>query len=255
MWSIPYAIVCFLVALDIFATASPPRHWVSTAANTCYSADCAFDETRWTTEALLTMRGGATKTKKLKMDERSMVGTLLLMFKSFFASLMDPTYMMPEATAGFGGTEADGETAMEEDEDPFARRAKAGLDRVGHHRTISVDELEKMGGGGKSRVKDIASSADFNKALATAGKKLVVVDFFATWCGPCKQIAPQFAELSGAHRKVSFLKVDVDKNRDLSSKYEVSSMPTFLFIQNGKVLHKMAGANIDAIKSKIETYS
>ena len=146
-------------------------------------------------------------------------------------------------------------SSAEEDEDPFARRAKAGLDRVGHHRTISVDELEKMGGGGKSRVKDIASSADFNKALATAGKKLVVVDFFATWCGPCKQIAPQFAELSGAHRKVSFLKVDVDKNRDLSSKYEVSSMPTFLFIQNGKVLHKMAGANIDAIKSKIETYS
>ena len=51
------------------------------------------------------------------------------------------------------------------------------------------------------------------------------------------------------------LKVDVDQNRDLSGKYEVSSMPTFLFMKNGKVLDKMAGANIDSIKQKIGSYA
>jgi thioredoxin 1 len=109
---------------------------------------------------------------------------------------------------------------------------------------VTVDDLGSMGGG-MSRVKAVASSADLKKALGAAGKKLVVVDFFATWCGPCKQIAPAFAELSGQHKKVVFLKVDVDQCKDLAASYGVSSMPTFLFLRNGKVLSKLAGANID----------
>ena len=156
--------------------------------------------------------------------------------------------MCEAAKAASGGEEAAAGAA-----DPFAKRAKAGLASGG--RTVTVDALEKMEGGGKSRVKSIANSAEFRKALASAGSKLVCVDFFATWCGPCKQIAPKFAELSGQHKKVVFLKVDVDQNRDLSAKYEVSSMPTFIYIKNGKVLEKQAGANIDAIKSKIGQFS
>ena len=119
---------------------------------------------------------------------------------------------------------------------------------------IDVDALEKMGGGAKGKVKECKTEGEFAKALKAAGKKLVVVDFFATWCGPCKQIAPQFAELSGSYgSKVKFLKVDVDKAKSLSQKYQVSSMPTFLFLKNGKQLDKLAGANIDAIKQKISS--
>ncbi|KAK0098047.1 hypothetical protein PV326_011582 [Microctonus aethiopoides] len=77
---------------------------------------------------------------------------------------------------------------------------------------------------------------DLKKRLEDAGDALVVIDFFATWCGPCKIIAPQFEELSKKHSSVIFLKVDVDENDEISATYEVSSMPTFVFIKKGEVV-------------------
>ncbi|KAK7910333.1 hypothetical protein WMY93_015017 [Mugilogobius chulae] len=59
-------------------------------------------------------------------------------------------------------------------------------------------------------VKHIESEAEFQAALKAAGNKLVVVDFTAKWCGPCKMIAPLFEEMAGEFTDVVFLKVDVD---------------------------------------------
>jgi thioredoxin 1 len=81
-----------------------------------------------------------------------------------------------------------------------------------------------------------------------------VVDFYANWCGPCKKIAPQFAELSSSIKGVVFLKVDVDVNREVSSKYEVKSMPTFLFIKNGRVLTKTSGGDIDTVEANVKQF-
>lgn len=72
------------------------------------------------------------------------------------------------------------------------------------------------------------------KRLEEAGDKLVIIDFFATWCGPCKVISPQFEELSNELTDIVFLKIDVDDNEDIAAEYEISSMPTFIFIKNGK---------------------
>ncbi|KAH8273999.1 hypothetical protein KR044_007434, partial [Drosophila immigrans] len=85
---------------------------------------------------------------------------------------------------------------------------------------------------------------DFKNQLTSAGDKLVVVDFFATWCGPCKMIAPKLEELSQQYAgKVVVLKVDVDDCETIAMEYEVSSMPTFLFFKNSQKVEQFAGAN------------
>jgi thioredoxin 1 len=64
----------------------------------------------------------------------------------------------------------------------------------------------------------------------------VAVDFSADWCRPCKKMAPIYSSLAENHRNVLFVSVDVDKNEDLTGRFpdETSSIPSFLFIYNGK---------------------
>uniref|UniRef100_A0A7N8YI91 Thioredoxin n=1 Tax=Mastacembelus armatus TaxID=205130 RepID=A0A7N8YI91_9TELE len=80
---------------------------------------------------------------------------------------------------------------------------------------------------------------EFRALLKEAGDKLVVVDFSATWCGPCKKIAPEYEDLSKKpeNKNVVFLKVDVDEAEDVSTDCGISCMPTFHFYKNGKKLH------------------
>jgi thioredoxin 1 len=70
----------------------------------------------------------------------------------------------------------------------------------------------------------------------------VVIDIFATWCGPCQQMAPHFAELEKEHgSKYKFAKINVDEAREISIQYGVTSIPTFIFIKNGSVQGKATG--------------
>eukprot|EP00538_Stauroneis_constricta_P011945 CAMPEP_0119551416 /NCGR_PEP_ID=MMETSP1352-20130426/4681_1 /TAXON_ID=265584 /ORGANISM="Stauroneis constricta, Strain CCMP1120" /LENGTH=170 /DNA_ID=CAMNT_0007597473 /DNA_START=161 /DNA_END=673 /DNA_ORIENTATION=+ len=84
---------------------------------------------------------------------------------------------------------------------------------------------------------------------AAANHQLIVVDFSATWCGPCKAIAPIFEELSEDMSDVVFVKVDVDENPETAAKYSVSAMPTFLFIKEGQVVDRLMGANPERLQS------
>jgi thioredoxin 1 len=78
----------------------------------------------------------------------------------------------------------------------------------------------------------------------------VLVDFWATWCGPCRAIAPVIEELAGQYEgRVKIAKLDVDDNQSTASRYNVRSIPTLLFFQNGKVVDQIVGS---APKSALE---
>ena len=82
--------------------------------------------------------------------------------------------------------------------------------------------------------------------------KCLVLDFTASWCGPCKMIAPVFKLLSEKYTNIYFLKIDVDENEEICADRNISCMPTFQFVKDQKILHIIQGANTESIVQACE---
>lgn len=95
----------------------------------------------------------------------------------------------------------------------------------------------------------LGSVAEWEKLLAEGGK--AVIDFTATWCPPCKAIKPVFKKLAEENPGIRFYSVDVDDVKDMASKYEITSMPTFKFFLNGKVVKEVQGASPPDLKAAV----
>jgi thioredoxin 1 len=98
------------------------------------------------------------------------------------------------------------------------------------------------------------TSAALTDIVKDAGDSLVVVDFHAQWCGPCKQIAPAFEKLSDLHTEVKFTSVDVDEVQDLAQAAQVTGVPAFHFIKNGALVANVTGADLDQITKLVEEH-
>ena len=86
----------------------------------------------------------------------------------------------------------------------------------------------------------------------TNSDKLVFVDFWATWCGPCSMVSPIVEELAKEYEgKVNFVKVDVDQNNELATQYNIMSIPNLAIFRNGEIVSQVAGA---ASKESIKNY-
>lgn len=98
----------------------------------------------------------------------------------------------------------------------------------------------------------INDDSHFHAELGSAGIKLVVVDFSATWCGPCQRIGPLFHALPSKYPQAIFLNVDVDKCPETAAAQGVSAMPTFILYRNKSKVDRLQGADMVALEAKIK---
>ncbi|CAF3536083.1 unnamed protein product, partial [Fusarium graminearum] len=106
-------------------------------------------------------------------------------------------------------------------------------------------------------VQDIKTTKEF-KDLVSATDKAVLVDCFATWCGPCKAISPILSKLSeqpALSDNIEFVKFDVDELPDLTAELGVRAMPTFFVFKGGKKVDELVGANPQALQSMLAKHA
>ena len=98
-------------------------------------------------------------------------------------------------------------------------------------------------------------TVDTFEKVVIQSPNLIMVDFWATWCGPCKIVAPVVEELAQEYTgKVNFAKVNTDENPDIASRFNIRGIPTLIFFKDGKVLDQIVGAVPKAqLKSKIDS--
>lgn len=83
----------------------------------------------------------------------------------------------------------------------------------------------------------------------------IVVDFFATWCGPCKALIPILESIEPEHQGVTFVKMDVDQNKDLALSLGIRTVPTVIFFEGTNEVKRNMGANIKPFYNKLVTES
>jgi thioredoxin 1 len=93
-------------------------------------------------------------------------------------------------------------------------------------------------------------TADYVKQLQLEGKK-ILVDYWATWCGPCQALIPRLENLESEYPNVTFVKVNVDENMDDALELGIRTVPTILIYDGENLINRSMGANIDSVYRNI----
>lgn len=97
------------------------------------------------------------------------------------------------------------------------------------------------------------SDNDFNDIIAN--NKLVVVDFFAAWCGPCRALSPYIDELATNHHHILFAKANIEETQIMANELDVKSLPCVVIFENGKEINRVVGFNKPKLQAIIENLS
>jgi thioredoxin 1 len=101
----------------------------------------------------------------------------------------------------------------------------------------------------------VAVTDDTFAAEVDQAKGLVLVDFWATWCGPCVAIAPYLDKIAESHAgKLKVAKLDVDHNQKTAMRFNVRSIPTMMFFKDGKHVDTLVGANPGVLQQKVQQH-
>lgn len=104
-----------------------------------------------------------------------------------------------------------------------------------------------------SKTVHIESTSQFSALLSSSA--IVVADFYADWCGPCKQIAPIYEQLSAQlsrPNKITFTKIDTDRQQELARSYGVRAMPTFMIFRNARKVDSIEGADAKKLSAAVK---
>ncbi|KAK4951753.1 Thioredoxin-like protein 1 [Elasticomyces elasticus] len=104
-----------------------------------------------------------------------------------------------------------------------------------------------------AQIIDITSAQHFNSVLSSS--RVVVADFWASWCGPCKAIAPLYAQLSTQLSRpatITFVKIDTDAQKDITRTYNITAMPTFLIFKAGREIKRIRGADPKGLNEAVK---
>ena len=105
---------------------------------------------------------------------------------------------------------------------------------------IKENTIENIKEEEKINIMEIENTEQFQQEVIEENG-IVFVDFYATWCKPCKVLSPIIEEIAKEYKEVKFVKVDIDKNEDLAIKYNIMSIPTMLIVKNGEVTKRLVG--------------
>lgn len=108
----------------------------------------------------------------------------------------------------------------------------------------------------KSQIMAFHSSTKWKMHFESSkeSSKLMVIDFTASWCGPCRFMEPVLHEFAAKHTDVEFIKIDVDELDEVAREFGVQAMPAFILIKKGKEVDKVVGAKKDELQRKIQKH-
>ncbi|KYF39796.1 putative thioredoxin [Toxoplasma gondii ARI] len=103
-------------------------------------------------------------------------------------------------------------------------------------------------------VHHVTTEAQFKSLIEE--NEMVLVDFYAVWCGPCRQVAPLVEAMSEkpGYAKVKFVKIDVDELADVAEREEINAMPTFKLFKQGKAVDTVLGANAERVEEMVKKH-